>query len=353
MRGISHSCREFTYVGRIPGQPTCLASHAFPTTALHMTKLKGASARSPKHLRELSSPTAARSDSGRSRADPRRPRGGHRRAATRRSTITAPIVSPICHRHHATEFIAPETLRRACLAGIWSRPPRLFRANPLRLDGLPNSLALRVVNERACNSRSASWLAEEQQLQWETCRRASCRTIRRWAADPVGARPSMATRKTRASAYAYASGGSQPRPAWHLKNRWHNVYRQDQQFARTSRISYTHITFAPHHMNTSSAHPKRLLPWLLHPDLMGPNGRPGLPRLSHSDRCSTWRRGMSWRPGITFIPATRAYQLSTTPDKHVSRQTSDELRLCVARPQSSAPLAHRPAHRQFIRVGKL
>ena len=139
MRGmLAFLAVNSTYRGPYtPGSATCLAfALAVPddSTAM-MTKLKGGIGALTEHLRELfvshGGEIRFRSQG---RADPRRPRRGDRRAATRRVDDHRADrgVQPVARRHAHRAHRARTCSRGTGLAPFRPRSPGLVRADPLR-----------------------------------------------------------------------------------------------------------------------------------------------------------------------------------------------------------------------------
>jgi phytoene dehydrogenase-like protein len=185
------------------------------------------------------------------------------------------------------------------------------------LDGLPEFAApYEFLNEPGMQqSVGVFGTPEEQQRQWEDCRRGivpdnpSLGMQIPSVHDPDMAPPG----KHAASAYAYAFPVEADREHHgQLKNEMaEKVIDKITRLAPNFRdIQIRHITFAPYHMNTMFGAPSGdFCHGLLHPDLMGPN-RPGpkgfLDIPIPIDGLYLGSTGCHGGPGITFIPGYNA-----------------------------------------------
>ncbi|WP_156690088.1 phytoene desaturase family protein [Mycobacterium sp. Marseille-P9652] len=238
------------------------------------------------------------------------------------STVSAPIVvSNLAPDVTLNDFIAPEHVPAQLLSRLSGRDHRAsFVQMHFALDGLPEfAPPYEFLNEAGMQQSVGIFGSpEEQQRQWENCRRGlvpdnpSMGLQIPSVHDPTLAPPG----KHAASAYAYAFPVEVSRDRHgHLKNEMaQRVIDKITRFAPNfSDIVIRHITFAPYHMNTMFGAPGGdFCHGLLHPDLMGPN-RPGpkgfLDLPIGVDGLYLGGAGCHGGPGITFTPGyNAAYQ---------------------------------------------
>jgi phytoene dehydrogenase-like protein len=327
MRGmLAFLAVNSTYRGPYtPGSATCLAfALAVPdnSTAM-MTKLKGGIGALTEHLREL---FVSHGGEIRFRAKVEQILVDHAAVTGVRlrdgSTISAPIVvSNLSPDTTLTEFIAPEHVPAELVSRVSGRDHRAsFVQIHFALDGLPEfAPPYELLNETGMQQSIGIFGSpEEQQLQWETCRRGIVPDNPSMGLQiPSVHDPSMAPPgKHAASAYAYAFPVEVSRDQHgHLKNEMaQRVIDKISRYAPNFKdIVIRHITFAPYHMNTMFGAPEGdFCHGLLHPDLMGPN-RPGprgfLDFPIPIDGLYLGGAGCHGGPGITFIPGyNAAYQ---------------------------------------------
>ncbi|CAM4321114.1 Phytoene desaturase (neurosporene-forming) [Mycobacterium basiliense] len=335
MRGmLAFLAVNSTYRGPYtPGSAACLAfALAVPddSTAM-MTKLKGGIGALTEHLHELfvyhggEIRFRAKVDQilvGRGAVAGVRLRDG--------STITAPIVvSNLAPDITLTQLIAPEYIPAEFISRVSGRDHRAsFVQIHFALDGLPEFASpYEFLNEAGMQQSVGIFGSpEEQQLQWETCRRGIVPNNPSMGMQiPSAHDPGMAPPgKHAASAYAYAFPVEVSRDQHgHLKN----VMAQ-RVIAKIARLApnfkdivIRHITFAPYHMQTMFGAPAGdFCHGLLHPDLMGPN-RPGpkgfLGCPIPIDGLYLCGAGCHGGPGITFIPGyNAAYQVLEDGQRH-------------------------------------
>ncbi|OBG35028.1 dehydrogenase [Mycobacterium alsense] len=327
MRGmLAFLAVNSTYRGPYtPGSATCLAfALAVPddSTAM-MTKLKGGIGALTEHLREL---FVSHGGEIRFRAKAEQilvERGAVTGVRLRDgTTITAPIVvSNLSPDLTITGLIAPEYVPAQLVSRLSGRDHRAsFVQLHFALDGLPQFKApYEFLNEEGMQQSVGIFGSpEEQQLQWETCRRGlipdnpSLGMQIPSVHDPGMAPPG----KHAASAFAYAFPVEVDRERHgQLKNEMaQRVIDKLTRFAPNFKdIVIRHITFAPYHMNTMFAAPDGdFCHGLLHPDLMGPN-RPGpkgfLDCPIPIQGLYLGGAGCHGGPGITFAPGyNAAYQ---------------------------------------------
>jgi phytoene dehydrogenase-like protein len=308
-----------------PGSATCLAfALAVPdeTTAM-MTKLKGGIGALCDHLYET---FIAHGGEVRHRAKVEqilvkddKVVGVQLRDGTE---IAAPIViSNVSPDHTLVDLVGAEHLPSDLATRMEGRDHRAsFVQIHFALDALPEfAPPYEFLNEPGMQGSIGIFNSpEEQQQQWEECRRGA-----------VPDNPSMGMQipsvhdagmappgKHAASVYAYAFPVEADREQHgHLKNVMaEKVIDKITRYAPNFRdIQIRHITFAPYHMNTMFAAPAGdFCHGLLHPDLMGPN-RPGpkgfLDMPIPIDGLYLGGAGCHGGPGITFIPGyNAAYQ---------------------------------------------
>lgn len=329
MRGmLAFLAVNSTYRGPYtPGSATCLAfALAVPldnTGTVMMTKLKGGIGALTEHLREL---FVSHGGEMRFRTKVEQilvERGAVTGVRLRDgSMISAPIVvSNLSPDITLTELIASEHVPAELVSRVSGRDHRAsFVQIHFALDGLPQfAPPYELLNEPGMQQSVGIFGSpEEQQLQWETCRRGivpdnpSMGLQIPSAHDPTLAPPG----KHAASAFAYAFPVEASRDQHgHLKNEMaQRVIDKITRFAPNFKdIVIRHITFAPYHMNTMFGAPAGdFCHGLLHPDLMGPN-RPGpkgfLDFPIPIDGLYLGGAGCHGGPGITFTPGyNAAYQ---------------------------------------------
>ena len=239
------------------------------------------------------------------------------------STITAPVVvSNLSPDVTFTDLIAPEHVPPELISRLAGRDHRAsFVQIHFALDGLPEfAPPYDFLNEEGMQQSVGIFGSpEEQQRQWEICRRGlipdnpSMGMQIPSVHDPAMAPPG----KHAASAFAYAFPVEVDRDQHgHLKNDMaQRVIDKITRFAPNFKdIVIRHITFAPYHMNTMFGAPAGdFCHGLLHPDLMGPN-RPGpkgfLDMPIEIDGLYLGGAGCHGGPGITFTPGYNAgYQV--------------------------------------------
>lgn len=238
------------------------------------------------------------------------------------SEITAPIViSNLSPDTTLTDLVGAEHLPGDLVARMGDRDHRAtFVQIHFALDGLPEFASpFDFLNEPGMQGSIGMFCSpEEQQRQWEECRRGVIPDN-----PPMGMQipsvhdPAMAPPgKHAASVYAYAFPVETDRDTHgHTKNVMaEKVIDKITRYAPNFRdIQIRHITFAPYHMNTMFGAPSGdFCHGLLHPDLMGPN-RPGpkgfLDMPIPIDGLYLGGAGCHGGPGITFIPGyNAAYQ---------------------------------------------
>jgi len=308
-----------------PGSATCLAfALAVPNegTAM-MTKLKGGIGALTDHLHKMfvshGGEIRFRAKVEQILVDENRVTGVRLRDG---SIVTAPIVvSNVAPDVTLTELISREHLPAELIARVSDRDHRAsFIQMHFALDGLPEfAPPYELLNEPGMQQSIGIFGSpEEQQRQWDMCRRGE-----------VPDNPSMGMQipsshdsglappgKHAASVYAYAFPVEAARDHHgQLKNEMaQRVIDKLTRYAPNFKdISIRHITFAPYHMNTMFAAPAGdFCHGLLHPDLMGPN-RPGPKGFLDYPIPLTGLylggAGCHGGPGITFIPGyNAAYQ---------------------------------------------
>jgi phytoene dehydrogenase-like protein len=239
------------------------------------------------------------------------------------SQITAPVVvSDVSPDGTLLDLVGTEHLPADLVTRLTDRDHRAsFVQIHFALDGLPEFAApYDLLNEPGMQQSVGIFgTPEEQQRQWEDCRRGvvpdnpSLGMQIPSVHDPDMAPPG----KHAASAYAYAFPVEADREHHgQLKNEMaEKVIDKITRLAPNFRdIQIRHITFAPYHMNTMFGAPSGdFCHGLLHPDLMGPN-RPGpkgfLDMPVPIDGLYLGSAGCHGGPGITFIPGYNAgYQV--------------------------------------------
>lgn len=203
------------------------------------------------------------------------------------SEISAPVViSNLSPDHTLIDLVGAEHLPADLVARLSGRDHRAsFVQIHFALDGLPEfAPPYEFLNKPGMQGSIGIFNSpEEQQRQWEECRRGIVPDNPSMGTQiPSVHDPSMAPAgKHAASAFAYAFPVETNRDMHgQLKNVMaEKVIDKITRFAPNFRdIQIRHITFAPYHMQTMYGAPSGdFCHGLLHPDLMGPN-RPGRPR---------------------------------------------------------------------------
>ncbi|WP_374025975.1 phytoene desaturase family protein [Mycobacterium sp. HNNTM2301] len=324
MRGmLAFLAVNSTYRGPYtPGSATCLAfALAVPDDATAMmTKLKGGIGALTEHLREL---FVSHGGEIRYRAKVDRILVEHGAVTGVRlrdgSRITAPIVvSNLAPDVTLTDLIDAEHVPPQLVSRLSGRDHRAsFVQIHFALDGLPEFAApYEFLNEEGMQQSVGIFGdPEEQQLNWENCRRGIVPDNPSMGMQiPSVHDPGMAPPgKHAASAYAYAFPVEVSRDQHgHLKNLMAGrVIDKITRLAPNFKdIVIRHITFAPYHMNTMFGAPAGdFCHGLLHPDLMGPN-RPGPKGFIDFpipiDGLYLGGAGCHGGPGITFTPGYNA-----------------------------------------------
>jgi phytoene dehydrogenase-like protein len=328
MRGmLAFLAINSTYRGPYtPGSAACLAfALAVPDDATAMmTKLEGGIGALSDHLRELfvshGGEIKCRTKVEQILVENDRVRGVRLRDG---SEITAPIVvSNISPDVTLLDLVGAEHLPANLVSRLTGRDHRAsFVQIHFALDGLPEfAPPYDLLNEPGMlQSVGIFGTPEEQQRQWEDCRRGvvpdnpSLGMQIPSVHDPDMAPPG----KHAASAFAYAFPVEADRERHGaLKNEMaQRVIDKITRLAPNCKdIQIRHITFAPYHMNTMFGAPSGdFCHGLLHPDLMGPN-RPGpkgfLDIPLPIEGLYLGSSGCHGGPGITFIPGYNAgYQV--------------------------------------------
>ncbi|HEY9266413.1 MAG TPA: NAD(P)/FAD-dependent oxidoreductase, partial [Mycobacterium sp.] len=200
------------------------------------------------------------------------------------SQVTAPVVvSNLSPDQTLIDMVGAEHLPADLVSRLGGRDHRAsFVQLHFALDGLPEfAPPYDFLNEPGMQGSIGIFNSpEEQQRQWEECRRGVVPENPSMGMQiPSVHDPSMAPPgKHAASAFAWAFPVEAGRETHgRLKNVMaEKVIDKITRFAPNFRdIQIRHITFAPYHMNTMFAAPSGdFCHGLLHPDLMGPN-RPG------------------------------------------------------------------------------
>lgn len=324
MRGmLAFLAVNSTYRGPYtPGSATCLAfALAVPDDATAMmTKLKGGIGALTEHLREL---FVSHGGEIRYRAKVDQILVEHGAVTGVRlrdgSRITAPIVvSNLAPDVTLTDLIDAEHVPPELVSRLSGRDHRAsFVQIHFALDGLPEFAApYEFLNEEGMQQSVGIFGdPEEQQLNWENCRRGIVPDNPSMGMQiPSVHDPGMAPPgKHAASAYAYAFPVEVSRDQHgHLKNLMAGrVIDKITRLAPNFKdIVIRHITFAPYHMNTMFGAPAGdFCHGLLHPDLMGPN-RPGPKGFIDFpipiDGLYLGGAGCHGGPGITFTPGYNA-----------------------------------------------
>ncbi|VEG51677.1 FAD dependent oxidoreductase [Mycolicibacterium aurum] len=305
-----------------PGSATCLAfALAVPddTTAM-MTKLQGGIGALCNHLLDQFV-SAGGTIRYRAKVDRIDVTDGRITGVRLRdgSAITAPVViSTLSPDLTLGDLVCADHLPADLVTRLSGRDHRAsFVQMHFALDGLPEfAPPYDFLNEPGMQGSIGMFnTPEEQQRQWEECRRGvvpenpSMGLQIPSVHDPAMAPPG----KHAASAYAYAFPVEAERGEHgHLKNVMaERVVDKISRYAPNFRdIQIRHITFAPYHMDTMFAAPAGdFCHGLLHPDLMGPN-RPGpkgfLDMPVPIAGLYLGGAGCHGGPGITFIPGYNA-----------------------------------------------
>jgi phytoene dehydrogenase-like protein len=305
-----------------PGSATCLAfALAVPDSGTAMmTKLKGGIGALTEHLRELyvshGGEIRFRTKVEKILVDKDRVTGVELRDG---STIRAPIVvSNLAPDITLAGLVGPEFLPPDLVARVSGRDHRAsFVQLHFALDGLPVfAPPYELLNEPGMQGSIGIFGSpEEQQRQWEECRRGivpdnpslgiQIPSVHDASLAPAGMHA--------ASAFAYAF------PVEVSRNQ-HGQLKNEMAQAIIDKISRfapnfpdiitRHITFAPYHMQTMFGAPSGdFCHGLLHPDLMGPN-RPGpkgfLDQPIPIEGLYLGGAGCHGGPGITFTPGYNA-----------------------------------------------
>jgi phytoene dehydrogenase-like protein len=305
-----------------PGSATCLAfALAVPEEGgVMMTKLEGGIGALGEHLNEL---FLSHGGEVRYRAKVDKILVTDNRVAGVRlrdgSEISAPIVvSNLSPDLTMLDLVGAEHLPADLVSRLGGRDHRgSFVQLHFALDGLPEfAPPYDFLNDPEMQASVGMFGSpEEQQRQWEECKRGVIPDIPSMGMQiPSVLDPAMAPPgKHAASAFAYAFPVESSRDQHgHLKNIMaEKVIDKITRFAPNFRdIVIRHITFAPYHMQTMFAAPDGdFCHGLLHPDLMGPN-RPGptgfLDMPIPIDGLYLGGAGCHGGPGITFIPGYNA-----------------------------------------------
>jgi phytoene dehydrogenase-like protein len=324
MRGmLAFLAINSTYRGPYtPGSATCLAfALAVPddSTAM-MTKLEGGIGALTDHLQHLfvshGGEIRYRTKAEQILVENDRVTGVRLRDG---SVITAPIVvSNLSPDLTLIDMVGPEHLPADLVTRLSNRDHRAsFVQVHFALDGLPEfAPPYEFLNEPGMQQSIGFFgTPEEQQRQWEDCRRGvvpdnpSLGMQIPSVHDPAMAPPG----KHAASAFAYAFPVEADRERHgQLKNEMaERMIEKISRFAPNFKdIQIRHITFAPYHMQTMFAAPSGdFCHGLLHPDLMGPN-RPGPKGFRDLpipiEGLYLGGAGCHGGPGITFIPGYNA-----------------------------------------------
>ncbi len=309
-----------------PGSATCLAfALAVPDEgAAMMTKLVGGIGALTEHLREL---FVSHGGEMRYHSKVEQILVEHDMVSGVRlrdgSTITAPVVvSNLSPDTTLIELVAPEHLSAALLWRLSGRDHRApFVQIHFALDGLPQfAPPFELLNEPGMQQSIGIFGSpEEQQRQWEDCRRGIVPDTPSMGMQiPSVHDPDMAPPgKHAASAFAYAfpvEAGREKHGRLKKEMAQRVIDKITRYAPNFNDIVIRHITFAPHHMESMFGAPDGdFCHGLLHPDLMGPN-RPG-PRGFIDlpipvDGLYLASAGCHGGPGITFTPGyNAAYQV--------------------------------------------
>jgi phytoene dehydrogenase-like protein len=231
------------------------------------------------------------------------------------------VVSNLAPDLTLTELVGTEHLPAELVTRLSGRDHRAsFLQIHFALDGLPEfAPPYDLLNDPEMQmSIGLFGSPEEQQQQWEMCRRGEIPDDPSMGMQiPSTHDPSLAPPgKHAASVYAYAFPVEAARDQHGaLKNQMaQRVIDKISRYAPNFKdILIRHITFAPYHMNTMFGAPDGdFCQGLLHPDLMGPN-RPGPKGFRDYpvgiDGLYLAGAGCHGGPGITFIPGyNAAYQ---------------------------------------------
>jgi len=305
-----------------PGSATCLAfALAVPDEGSSMmTKLKGGIGALSEHLRSMFLDAAGelryRTKVEKILVEDGRVTGVRLRDG---ATITAPVVvSNLAPEVTLLDLVGTEHLPSSLVTRLGGRDHRAsFVQMHFALDGLPVfAPPYDFLNEPGWQpSIGIFGSPEEQQLQWDHCRRGlvpenpSMGMQIPSVHDPEMAPPG----KHAASVYAYAFPTEAPREQHgHLKNEMaQRVVDKITRFAPNFKdVLIRNITFAPYHMNTMFGAPNGdFCHGLLQPELMGPN-RPGpkgfIDEPIPIEGLYLGGAGCHGGPGITFIPGYNA-----------------------------------------------
>jgi len=319
-----------------PGSATCLAfALAVPDdTAAMMTKLEGGIGALCEHLHQLfvsgGGEVRYRAKVEKILVDGDRVTGVLLRDG---SAISAPVViSNLSPDYTLIDMVGAEHLPADLVTRLGGRDHRAsFVQIHFALDSLPEFAApYDFLNEPGMQGSIGIFNSpEEQQRQWEECRRGIVPDNPSMGMQiPSVHDPGMAPPgKHAASAFAYALPVENSGDTRQLKNVMaekviDKITRLAPNFCD---IQIRHITFAPYHMQTMFAAPSGdFCHGLLHPDLMGPN-RPGpkgfLDMPIPIDGLYLGGAGCHGGPGITFIPGYNAGH-QVLEDAGVSPETS-------------------------------
>jgi len=319
-----------------PGSATCLAfALAVPDdTAAMMTKLEGGIGALCEHLHQLfvsgGGEVRYRAKVEKILVDGDRVTGVLLRDG---SAISAPVViSNLSPDYTLIDMVGAEHLPADLVTRLGGRDHRAsFVQIHFALDSLPEFAApYDFLNEPGMQGSIGIFNSpEEQQRQWEECRRGIVPDNPSMGMQiPSVHDPGMAPPGTHAaSAFAYALPVENSGDTRQLKNVMaEKVIDKITRLAPNFRdIQIRHITFAPYHMQTMFAAPSGdFCHGLLHPDLMGPN-RPGpkgfLDMPIPIDGLYLGGAGCHGGPGITFIPGYNAGH-QVLEDAGVSPETS-------------------------------
>ena len=324
MRGmLAFLAINSTYRGPYtPGSATCLAfALAVPddSTAM-MTKLEGGIGALTEHLRRRfvddGGELRFRAKVDKILVDKDRVSGVRLRDG---STVSAPVVvSNLAPDLTLTGLVGAEHLPADLISRVSARDHRSpYVQIHFALDGLPEfAPPYDFLNEPGMQQSIGIFGSpEEQQRQWEDCRRGVIPDNPSMGMQiPSANDPSLAPPgKHAASAFAYSFPVEADREHHgRLKNEMaQKVINKISRFAPNFKdIQIRHITFAPYHMQTMFAAPEGdFCHGLLHPDLMGPH-RPGprgfLDQPIPIDGLYLGGAGCHGGPGIIFIPGYSA-----------------------------------------------
>ncbi len=305
-----------------PGSATCLGfALAIPEEGGQMTtKLKGGIGVLADHLRDLYT-EAAGELRYRTKVEQILVEDGHVTGVRLKdgSVITAPVVvSNLAPDTTLLDLVGAEHLPSSLVTRLGGRDHRAtYMQIHFALDGLPEYAApYDFLNEPGMQMSVGMFGSpEEQQRQWENCRRGQVPDNPALSIQmPTVGDPEMAPPgKHAASVYAYAFPVEAPREQHgHLKTLMaQQVIDKITRYAPNFKdILIRDITFAPYHMNTMFGAPNGdFCHGLLQPELMGPN-RPGpkgfLDEPIPIEGLYLGGAGCHGGPGITFIPGYNA-----------------------------------------------